>query len=385
MTQKYLDGVTEYAKTWPGPVTSLVGIETQAGVDMDQVETEMEHPDYGLEIRPDDPKALASRLEQAAVVLMQLLPGELETAALCHRLGKPVIFISEYTPQTEMQIIDLTTSNLLRRFRRYFYIRGVERKRRKMLRTHAAGLQCSGTPTYELYSPFSPNPMLFFDNRVKAEDVIKLADLETKCARFSENAPLRLVFGGRITAMKGVLDLPNVAKALDRLGVPYKMDIYGSGDQESALRHQITKAHLSDRVTLNPPLDFNTGWIPLLKRQADLFVCCHPQGDPSSTYSEVMSCGVPIVGYANEAFAGVVQVSGAGWSVPLRDTDAMAAGIARLHHNRDALQDMAKRGRDFAQEHCFETTFNRRVRHLRHASNIPEIMEGPHPDGRVDP
>lgn len=375
LTQKFLDGVAEYARTWPGTVTTLVGLDTRPGVDMDQVETNLEHSDYGLELRPKDPKELATRLERAAVVLIQLSPYEAKTAALCHQLGKPVVFISEYTPLTEVQIIDLTTPNPLRRWRRRFYTWGAERTRRRMLQSHAAGLQCSGTPTYDLYSPFAPNPMLFFDNRVRATDIIKETAMEAKCAQVAAGAPLRLVFGGRITAMKGVMDLPRVATALDRLQVPYQMDIYGSGDQEGALRRKIADDGLSDRVTLHPPMDFVTGWIPLLKQQADLFVCCHPQGDPSSTYSEVMSCGVPIVGYANEAFAGIVRVSGAGWSVPMRDADGIAAEIARLHHDRGAVQEMARRGTDFSREHCFEATFGRRVRHLRAAGRLPKTPE----------
>ena len=29
MTQKFLDGTAEYARTWPGPVTSLVELEAE--------------------------------------------------------------------------------------------------------------------------------------------------------------------------------------------------------------------------------------------------------------------------------------------------------------------------------------------------------------------
>ncbi|SMD03092.1 glycosyltransferase [Primorskyibacter flagellatus] len=378
MTQKYLDGVAEYARTWPGPVTSLVYIDTRPGIDMDQVETGPELPTSKLELRPEDIKALAAHLEQAAIVLALLSPYEAETAAICHRNGVPVVFVSEYTPRTEIQIIDATTPNPLRRLRRRFYIQGVERRRRQMLRDLAAGLQCSGTPTYDLYNSIAPNPMLFFDNRVPAADVIDDGALKVKCARMASGAPLRLVFGGRITAMKGVLELPRVAKALDRHGVPYQMDIYGSGDLEEALRREISQGALSDRVALHPPMDFRSGWIPLLKRQADLFVCCHPQGDPSSTYPEVMSCGVPIVGYANEAFSGIVRESGAGWSVPMRDATALAAQIARLHSDRGALQDMARQGRGFAQDHCFEATFEKRTQHLIRASRLPEAEKPLH-------
>ena len=212
--------------------------------------------------------------------------------------------------------------------------------------------------------------MLFFDNRVRLGDILDDETLTAKCDHLKRGDPLRLVFGGRLIAMKGVLDLPVVAQALDRLEIPYKLDIYGSGALEGALRRKISDACLTDRVALHPPMDFRSGWIPLLKREADLFVCCHPQGDPSSTYPEVMSCGTPIVGYGNEAFAGIVQKSGAGRAVPMHDAAALAAQIAELHQNRETLCAMSRQGRDFARKHCFETTFDRRVAHLITASRL---------------
>lgn len=378
LTQKYLDGIDEYARTWPGRVTTLVTLDTRPIIDMDPVEAKPKALNAGLELRPKNPNALAHRLAKAAVALIHLSPYDAETAALCRKLGVPVVFNSEYAPRTERQIIDATTKSLIRRMRRKLFAFQTERKRRRMLREHATALQCSGTPTYDIYHALVPDTLLFFDNRVPAADVIDDSALKEKCARMASGAPLRLVFGGRITAMKGVLELPRVAKALDRHGVPYQMDIYGSGDQEKALRHKIAQAALSDRVALHPPMDFRSGWIPLLKRQADLFVCCHPQGDPSSTYPEVMSCGVPIVGYANEAFAGIVRESGAGWSVPMHDAAALAAQIARLHGDRGALQDMARLGRGFAQDHCFEATFAKRTQHLIRASRLPEAEKALH-------
>ena len=40
MTQKYLNGAAAYAKTWPGPVTSLVELTDTPTTDMAQLEDE---------------------------------------------------------------------------------------------------------------------------------------------------------------------------------------------------------------------------------------------------------------------------------------------------------------------------------------------------------
>lgn len=378
LTQKYLDGVEIYADYWPGPVTTLVELEDDANSNMDLVEIDPSNLRTGLELRPKDPEALAQRLASGAVALAHLAPAEAKMAALCHRIGLPIVMVSEYSPKTEKQIVNAGTRNLILRARRKLWIMGAERIRRNTLQNHAAGLQCSGTPTFDLYRSLSPDPLLFFDNRVQADDIISQNDLAAKCAQFTENRPLRLCFGGRLIAMKGVMDLPKIAQDLDALGVPYQLDIYGSGDLEQYLRSQISSLSLSDRVALHPPMDFNTGWIPTLKRDVDVFVCCHPQGDPSSTYPEVMSCGVPIVGYDNEAFAGIVRESGTGWQVPIHDTRAMARQISELHQNRSALQEASVRGRDFARTHCFEETFARRVNHLIELSRLPDAIKQNH-------
>ncbi len=375
VTKKFLEGAAQYARTWPGPVTSLIALDTRPGIDMDQVEVAPDRLETGLEIRPNDRDELAARLCSAAVVLALLSPDETETVVLCREIGVPVVFVSEYSPQTELQIINVTTSNPLRKLRRRLYVVGAERKRRLLARQFAAGLQCNGTPTYEIYSPLVKEVFLYFDNRVRTKDIIDDCGLEAKHAQMDKGEPLRLVFGGRLSAMKGVLELPRVAQALDRLKVPYQFDIFGSGDQEEALRRSISKRGLSDRMKVRPPIDFTSGWIPFLKKNADLFVCCHPQGDPSSTYTEVMSCGVPIVGYANEAFSGIVSESGAGWSVPVGNAAELAAQVSKLNLDRAALRKMACRSRDFGASHSFEPTFHKRATHLIRASRLPQSLK----------
>ncbi|MCX7644512.1 MAG: glycosyltransferase [Rhodobacteraceae bacterium] len=375
LTRKYMAGVAQFARHWPGPVTSLVRISRTATTDMDHEEFLPGEAETALELRPEDEAALAGRLAAAAVVLAFLERGEARTLELCGRIGVPVVFVSEYSPRTERQILAAEVANPLLRLRRLVWLWRTERIRRSML-ARAAALQCSGTPAYEAYRGFCRDTLLFFDNRVRRDDVIDDSGLAARARVLGEGRPLRLVFGGRLIAMKGVLDLPAVAERLARAGVPFTLDIFGSGPLAGALASRIAALGLSDRVALRGVLDFETGWIPHLRRNADLFVCCHPQGDPSSTYPEVMSCGVPIAGYGNEAFRGVVEASGAGWVVPVFDAAALARRIAALDRDRAAIVEAARRARDFAARHAFETTFAARAAHLlRHSRLPPDLKE----------
>ncbi|WP_299774349.1 glycosyltransferase family 4 protein [uncultured Tateyamaria sp.] len=372
LTQKYLDGVAEFEKLWPGKVTSLITVDKTPNSEMDLVEVDLNVSPPTLERRPTAAEDLVRRLQNVTAVLAHLAPQEAETAELCHQMQVPIVFTSEYTPKTEAQIVDATTTNPVLRVRRKLWIRQAEKTRVHILRNYAAGLQCSGTPTYDHYKALVPDAHLFFDNRVRNAHVISEDDLAAKAKRVKEGNPLRLVFGGRLVAMKGVQDLPKVARALRELNIPFTLDIVGSGPLQESLQNEVS-AMGDPSIRLRPAMDFRTGWVPFLREEADLFICCHPQGDPSSTYPEVMSCGTPIVGYDNEAWAGVLRKSGAGWSVPLQDSDALAKKVAELHVARDEVAQMAVLSRDFALEHCFERTEVQRVRHLMQIA-LPEMQ-----------
>jgi colanic acid/amylovoran biosynthesis glycosyltransferase len=375
LTQKYLNGVAEYARHWPGRVSTLVRLDERPTTDMDPVEVDPARLSFGLELRPSSEAALAERLQHAAVVLAFLAPNEAPTAALCRRLGVPLVYVSEYSVRTEKQIIDADTRNPILRWRRKLWVDNAERQRLAALKL-ADGVQCSGAPTFEVYRHVNRHPLMFFDNRVRADSILDEAGLSAKAAAVLRGEPLRLVFGGRLIPMKGVLDLPLVARALVDNGVPFSLDIYGGGPLGPRLEQDVRRLGLAARVVLKGVLDFEREWVPLLKERVDLFVCCHPQGDPSSTYPEVMACGVPIAGYDNEALAGVVRQSGSGWLSPLRKPRELATAIARLDQNRGEIAAAARRARAFAGEHAFERTFSRRVDHLIALSRLPSNTKG---------
>jgi glycosyltransferase involved in cell wall biosynthesis len=369
ITKKYHDGAAEYAKSWPGPVVSLFDIAATPFSDLDHYEIDAHSDGHFVETRPADPHALAARLGSAALVVGFLSPFEAETTDLCNRLGVPIVHVSEYTRRTEWQIIDAGDANPLLKIRRKLWVWQAERTRRKLIGT-CAGLQCNGTPTYNAYHSICPDALLYFDNRVRKLEVVCDTVLAKKADRLRSGKPLRLAFGGRFVPMKGVLQLPEVAHHLRQRGVAFKFSIYGAGPEYSKLCSAITTHGLEDHVKIFPPVDFRSGWIPFLKDGADLFVCSHLQGDPSSTYPEVMSCGVPIVGYANEAFQGISALSGSGFLSPLGKPDNLAETIAKLDVNRERMIEAARRGRDFAQQHCFETSFRRRTDHFIKLSRL---------------
>lgn len=370
LTRKYVEGAAEFARYWPGPVTNLFRADPRTTTDMDQDEFFPGDSVTGLELRPEDGEALAARLSKAALVVGFLSRTERSALETCRKLGVPTVFVAEYSLRTECQILASEHHYPPRHLRRLMWLWRNERIRRHML-SDVDGLQCSGTPTYEEYRGLCRDTLLFFDNRVRADEVISAEALADKQAALRRGGPLRLVFGGRLIAMKGVDDLPKIAAELARLGVDFRLEIFGSGPLQDGLSRQIAKLGLTERVHLAGVLDFQTGWVPYLRQHADLFLCPHPQGDPSSTYPEVMSCGVPVAGYANDALRGIVAQSGSGWTVPIGDTAALARRVAGLAADREQIVEAGRAARDFAAQHVFEKTFSNRVAHFIRNSRLP--------------
>ncbi len=371
MTQKYLEGTQRFADHWSGPVCVLVDLDEMPTDDMDRIVVRPEKMGFTLEVRPQEKAALETRLKTAAVALGFLSSWHGTIADACSAVGVPFVCTTEYSPKTERQIAAAElTGAPFRHARRLLWLRGEERRRQQLLR-RLAGLQCSGAPTYDLYAQHVPSAVLFFDNRVLSKDVISVDEVTERSAALLSGRPLRLAFGGRLIPMKGAAGLPEVAAELRRQNVPFEMSIVGSGPQEAEIARDIQRLGLQDKLSLLPPMDFRHGWIPFLRENVDLFLCTHVQGDPSSTYPEVMSCGIPIVGYDNEAFAGVLTRSDGGWSVPVGKSDKMAEVVAGLHENREDILSKACNAARFAAEHSFEKTFLRRVEHLREVSRLP--------------
>lgn len=369
VTQKFVEGMREYAKQWHGPVTAVVEQTTERSNNLDNMTVVPAALEFGLEVMSFRDPRLAQLVAGAAIVLGGTDYRQNHLAALCRAYGTPWVVATEYTLTTRKQIIAAETSNALVKWRRYWWERRQEAANRSSVRS-ATGVQCNGTPTYLDYREINEDAMLYFDTRTTYEMLPDQDRLERRLASLVSGEPLRLVFSGRLIGMKGADHLPSFAAELRRLGVPFTLDICGAGDLDEGLRAAITRLDLYGQVRFRGCLDFKTQLMPLLQDEVDLFICPHRQGDPSCTYLETLACGVPIVGYANEAWSGLLDLSGCGRQVTLDDYKLLASAVARLHADRDTVAKLSLKAWDFAQDHTFEATFARRIEHLRDCAGV---------------
>lgn len=367
LPEKFIDGMRLYAERWDGPVAVFMESIDHSGENLDEAEIDPESLPFELIIGsytgPDAGGILADR----RLVLGCVSTRQNHLAHLCKKIEVPFVFVAENALKSRTQMVWATAPNFALALRRHWWELGQERRNRKAI-AQAAGVQCNGTPTFESYQAISPNALLFFDTRTTEEMLIDRVHLEARLDDMKQGGPLRLLFSGRLIAIKGCDHLILVASELRRISVPFEMTICGGGDLEPSMKLAVNRAGLGEYVKFAGVLDFKTELTLLAKRWADVFVCCHRSGDPSCTYLETMSCGVPIVGYDNQAFRGLVQQSGAGWLAPMDRPKQLAGKIAELSRNRHAVAEASRSALAFARRCTFEETFEMRIEHMNECS-----------------
>lgn len=371
ITQKFIDGVLEYQKYWPGSIKVLIEEENILTNNLDNIVVNINLLPFKIEVVNLDFLGERQELHENSVFVISASYRHNQISKVCKLHNIPCLYITEYSLKTRLQITNSTTQNPLLRLRRYWWQISQEFKQRQAI-SIANGVQCNGIPTYEAYHNINSNPFLYFDARITEEMTISSANLQARTSHCLERKPLRLLFSGRLIKMKGADHLISVAEHLKALGVKFEMFICGDGELKETMQQQIQQKGLSEFIKMPGILEFKNELVPFVQKNIDLFICCHRQGDPSCTYLETMSCGVPIVGYDNEAFVGVVNYSQAGWFVKMNRPDLLAQKIAQLNENRELIVAESYKSIEFAKQHTFDKTFKERIAHIQEIANYKE-------------
>ena len=359
--RKFYDGVIAYAKYWPGTIRLAIRLITSAP------------PQFGL-VRFEKGvfPASVSVLNAEELIDSKLIAGvdvilasgdafdSFYLAELCKESGVKCIYVIEYTLKTRLQIAALNGTNLWRKLKSMVWLLLKERDRIKAFRL-SDGLQANGVPAYDAYSSLVPSTLLYFDTRSFASMGITDAELISRLEYLDKGAPLRLGFSGRLNSMKGADHLVEIALQLRKYKVNFTFDIFGNGELLAEMKEKIQLNGLDAIVRLKGVVDYSNELVPFVKANLDLFVCCHRQGDPSCTYLETYACGVPIVGYKNQAHQGVLNGNDVGWGVPINNIKGIVDVIVRLNSQRDEIKTKSLNASNFARQHTFEATFQRRI------------------------
>jgi colanic acid/amylovoran biosynthesis glycosyltransferase len=379
LDDKAVSGLRLYSHYWPGRVRCIFRQGSPRAILFGSWHEPASLP-FDIAIIPETASIPDALLRDAAVVLGS---GDnhldFSLADQCRKLGVAVIFVIEYTLETRLKIIALSEAPLVKRLKSMVWTVKSELGRRRAFAS-ADALQANGAPAANRYARTNREIITYFDTRLSEGQMVTDQELKLKQTRIMEGAPLRLTFTGRLEKMKGALDLIRIAAALDRTGTDFRLDIYGAGSLEREMRAAVNQpaagVSLREKVRIHPPVNFDRELVPMMRSEIDLFLCCHPQSDPSCTYMETLGCGVPILGYNNSAWRGILNLADVGWEITTGATDEAVRKIVNLDANRSNLSAKMRNARDFAKAHSFEAEFKRRVDHLRKYAANSTI---PHP------
>lgn len=364
ITQKLLDGINKFQKYWAATIEVILEEDKLVSDNLDNISIHVDQLSFSVRILNYDSEEFLRALDQGSVVLASVSHRLNKISSFCKQRNIPCVYVLEYSLKTRLQIINSSFQNPFLRARKYLWEILQEAKQVRAI-GKAEGIQCNGSPTFTSYRKINVNPLLYFDSRVTEGMLISPDELRKRTQVCLSKAKLRLVFSGRLLKMKGADHLIPTALHLRKLGVNFVMYIGGDGELLNSMQGMIEKNDLTNYVSMKGVMEFKRELMPFVKNQIDLFVCCHTQGDPSCTYLETMSCGVPIVGYANEAFTGVIGASGAGWATKMNRPDILALKIAELDSRRELLVEESEKSLAFASKHTFEKTFQNRISHIR--------------------
>jgi len=365
---KFAAGVQTYCSLWPGKVTCIMPTGSKRDLPFSSTFSK-DDLDFDLLLIPRFQPVTSDYINGASAVLVS---GDnffqLHLAKFCTELNIPCIYIAEYDLRTRLKQIILQNINLWKKIKSGTWVTLKEQKRRKAYKL-ANGLQTNGIPASRAYGRLNDNVLEYFDSRISKKLMGLRSEVHDKVERLRNGDHLRLVFSGRLDPIKGVQDLIPIAETLRSREVPFVLNIYGSGLLERDLRERIAASNLSSMVKLNGKVDFETELVPIYRKQCDLFICCHSQSDPSCTYLEALSCGLPIVGYLNRAFSGILKTADVGWGVRTGNVAEVAKVIADIGNKIEVFETKAVSALRFGEKHCFEDTFTKRIEQLIQCTN----------------
>lgn len=202
---------------------------------------------------------------------------------------------------------------------------------RKLLYPRAASVVC-----------LTDSAMAFFPKLVRAKGKVIPSPVLPPAfpAERSFEAGRRIVYLGRLTAVKGVDRLLRAYAKIASRRDDWKLELWGGGEEEQRLRRLVCQLGIGNRV-------FFRGWTKdphAVLQGADLFVMSsHTEGFPVAL-CEAMACGVtPISFDCPSGPRHIIRHGIDGFLVPNGDVDGLASAMEHLIENEVARDRLASR------------------------------------------
>lgn len=194
-----------------------------------------------------------------------------------------------------------------------------------------------------------------FNSSVTRQEVEEAARL---CPTKELSTPLKMLFVGRLSAMKGI-DVLLRALALVKNELPHdwRLDLVGDGPEEKRLKTMTTELKLDERVTYHGML--SCGDVNGFYARAHILVLpsIHGEGWPK-VLNEAMAYSIPCISTSISSIPEIIGDSERGFLVPPGDEKLLAKAILRLATEPETYSRLSKAAGSWIASRTLEDLFD---------------------------
>ncbi|MBY6218090.1 glycosyltransferase [Qipengyuania aquimaris] len=214
----------------------------------------------------------------------------------------------------------------------------VVRFNERRLLKHADLALLHGRTVFEQLGPLTRNPHIVEDIHLTDDDRIEPKLFERK-VKDAASGPLRVVYAGRATAMKGPLDWVEIIADAVRKGVDLRADWLGDGELLDDMKALALKLGVADHITFHGFIADRAVVLDVL-RKAHVLLFCHMTDESPRILIEALHSATPLVGYADPFARTLVEENQAGLLSVRSDKSALTSAMMQLNANRKMLQGL---------------------------------------------
>lgn len=278
------------------------------------------------------------------------------------RQNKTTVFVQD--TDIALQTRQLNSNRApMHRLRAAGYANIFERLSRDAVRTADLSL-LKGSRLMQRYGPYQKNAQLFHDTSHSIDDVVDEDFVLMRCDRLRQKllhgGAFRLVYCGRLTARKGLIDsIEIIAKAV-AIGGNVELDIIGDGEQRDELQSKIESLHLTDRVRLLGSIAYGPSLFEKLRDYDALLFTPLAEDTPRMIF-DAYAAGLPLVAYDIDYVQERAAEENATWLLPSAQYQKSAESIIKLIKEPQTITALSFAARDAAEYHASENWYQRRA------------------------
>ena len=214
---------------------------------------------------------------------------------ICVRNGWPFDFEADWDlAGTTRYIIAQMPSGPRKLHHRLRFELHMLRYRRLLRRSRLALVQ--GQDVYEAYKHIAPNIHSVLNIQITERERIEPDKVEAKALDITAGAPLKLVYAGRASEMKGPLLWLDTMRRLRDAGIRFDAVWLGGGEELEAMRAYAAEHGLTEACAL--PGNVPKEEVLAAMQGAHLFVFCHMGYESPRNLMEAVASGAPLCGFA---------------------------------------------------------------------------------------